>query len=419
MSMEQAGMSLDLKTIMFVTMVSSFGLSLLIGAFSYSSRRFFVGAVQVAGIWQWAAAFMSLALGIAFFLLRTQLGEFVSVVVGNALVLAGALLIYDGLAVFLGFKPVRSWYAPLLISQALGLGYFTSVDPNGIARFVLTNALLLIVQFAGIKVLWDARKAGVFGFGEKLLFGLIAGLFLASSGAGVEIWLSAQQRFEFDLLKPGEHRLLLSLLQALSVTIMPVCLILAVENRLIRKLEHVASHDSLTGIWVRSIMINAIERQLAALRRYGTSFGLLIIDLDYFKPINDQHGHLAGDAVLIEVVSAIAPVLRAESLFGRLGGEEFAVLLPNCNASDLHKMAERIRAVVENLSIRYEDLDLKVTVSIGGCQVSDPAVDKVATPLTVADRALYRAKDSGRNRVEIETLDAVASQRPQNPASSS
>jgi len=194
------------------------------------------------------------------------------------------------------------------------------------------------------------------------------------------------------------------LVQALSVTIMPICLVLAVENRLIRELEHVASHDSLTGVWGRRIMLDAIKRQLAALRRYGTEFGLLIIDLDRFKPINDQHGHLAGDAVLIAVVNAIRPILRTESLFGRLGGEEFAVLLPNCNATDLHNMAERIRAIVEGLSVRYEELDLQVTVSIGGCQVSDPQVDKVATALTVADRALYRAKDSGRNRVDIETL---------------
>ena len=80
------------------------------------------------------------------------------------------------------------------------------------------------------------------------------------------------------------------------------------------------------------------------------------------------------------------------------------MLLPHCNAADPHNMAERIRASVEALAVHYEDLELQVTVSIGGCQVSDPEVDKVATALTVADRALYRAKEGGRNRVEIDTL---------------
>jgi|GEM_PF-1951687 len=397
-------MSLDFASILFVTMLSSLGFSVLIGAFSFSSRRFSTVSVQVAGVWQWAGAFMAIAFGIAFLLLRPQLGVLASSVAGNGLLLLGTLLLYDGLASFLGFKPVRVWYAPLLIAQSFGLAYYASVDPNFTVRYLLVNAVILLVQFASIKLLWAVRRAGSMGFGERLLLGMTLAVFLARFGLMIEFLLPGEPLSEVVLVKPDGPRLVFLLVQALSVTIMPICLVLAVENRLIRELEHVASHDSLTGVWGRRIMLDAIKRQLAALRRYGTEFGLLIIDLDRFKPINDQHGHLAGDAVLIAVVNAIRPILRTESLFGRLGGEEFAVLLPNCNATDLHNMAERIRAIVEGLSVRYEELDLQVTVSIGGCQVSDPQVDKVATALTVADRALYRAKDSGRNRVDIETL---------------
>ncbi len=397
-------MSLDFASILFVTMLSSLGFSFLIGAFRFFSRRFSTVSVQVAGVWQWAGAFLAIAFGIAFLLLRPQLGVLASSVAGNGLLLLGTLLLYDGLASFLGFKPVRVWYAPLLIAQSLGLAYYASVDPSFTFRYLLANGLILLVQFASIKLLWAVRKAGAMGFGERLLLGMTVAVFLARLGLMIDFLLAGEPLSEVVMITPDGPRLVFLLVQAVSVTIMPVCLVLAVENRLIRELEHVASHDSLTGVWVRRIMLDAIKRQLAALQRYGTQFGLLIIDLDRFKPINDQHGHLAGDAVLIAVVNSIRPILRTESLFGRLGGEEFAVLLPNCNAADLHNMAERIRASVETLSVHYEDLELQVTVSIGGCQVSDPEVDKVATALTVADRALYRAKESGRNRVEIDTL---------------
>jgi len=171
------------------------------------------------------------------------------------------------------------------------------------------------------------------------------------------------------------------------------------RKRMERELERLATRDDLTGILNRRAILEQIEDALARLRRGGGPFALLLFDLDHFKRINDGWGHGAGDGVLRQFVALVQTLLRDVDRFGRLGGEEFVLLLERVDASAARHLAERIRAAVQSTPFIVDRLHaVELTVSLGLADLR--AGDRRASdPLERADRALYRAKAEGRNRV--------------------
>ncbi len=165
-----------------------------------------------------------------------------------------------------------------------------------------------------------------------------------------------------------------------------------------------ASRDVLTGAMTRRAFGEALKKTLAAQERHGGTATLLMFDLDHFKAINDTYGHAAGDAVLKCVARVVRRELRVEDSFGRLGGEEFGVLLDHVGTESARDVAERIRRAIEAAQVPGME-HIAFTASIG---VAPRALarDGAAAWLDAADAALYRAKAEGRNRVFIATGDA-------------
>jgi len=167
------------------------------------------------------------------------------------------------------------------------------------------------------------------------------------------------------------------------------------------KLVELANTDSLTGLANRRHFLAQLARELARIQRFGEPAALLMLDLDHFKHINDSYGHATGD----EVLRAFAGILRDNSrqtdLPGRLGGEEFAVLLPHTDLDAAQALAERIRRGMESLPLAAGGHPFQASVSIG-CARLDPHDAHPDVVLARADQALYRAKNGGRNRVELE-----------------
>ena len=160
-----------------------------------------------------------------------------------------------------------------------------------------------------------------------------------------------------------------------------------------------ANVDALTGALSRLNFLNLAEQELQRSTRYGLPLMVLMMDLDHFKQINDRFGHAAGDAVLKRFVQTVSDVLRESDLMGRLGGEEFAVLLPNTAVEGGRALAQRIIDSVQNSPVPVNHQLVAYTVSIGaGCLSSENSFSSL---LGVADIALYRAKNGGRNRLEI------------------
>ncbi|MCO5163230.1 MAG: GGDEF domain-containing protein [Mesorhizobium sp.] len=162
-------------------------------------------------------------------------------------------------------------------------------------------------------------------------------------------------------------------------------------------LEHAALTDGLTGMQNRRYFDDALREYLEEFRRIGKPVGLLLLDLDHFKSVNDTHGHDVGDEVLRVVAGCLREFTRYHDVVARLGGEEFAVVAPNMDTDMLIKLAERIRKAIAALTVTTGNVRLRVTTSIG-IAIWD-GKENAEQFYRRADRMLYEAKRLGRNRV--------------------
>ena len=165
-----------------------------------------------------------------------------------------------------------------------------------------------------------------------------------------------------------------------------------------RRLETMATHDELTGIYNRRYLNDFAAREIDKARADGRDFSAIMMDLDYFKKINDTYGHAAGDLVLVAVAKACQHSLRHDDVIGRFGGEELLVLLPKTAAEAARVVAEKLRTAIEVCRVTYDDQTISVTASLGMATLS-PNCATLKDLLIAADLALYKAKDTGRNRV--------------------
>jgi diguanylate cyclase (GGDEF)-like protein len=164
-----------------------------------------------------------------------------------------------------------------------------------------------------------------------------------------------------------------------------------------------ATHDLLTGIWNRGAILETLHRELDRAARSETPTGIMMLDIDHFKSVNDTYGHLAGDRVLMEVTQRIIRAVRAYDAVGRYGGEEFLIVLPGCTREQINQGSERVRSAVDSGPIILDGGSIQVTVSIGAAVTTRSVISETAM-LAAADAALYRAKEIGRNRAVLSDL---------------
>lgn len=173
--------------------------------------------------------------------------------------------------------------------------------------------------------------------------------------------------------------------------------------RLYQKVQELAITDSLTQAFSRRYYLERFEEEIERSKKFHYVFSCLMLDIDHFKDYNDRYGHLAGDAILKELSRVIKESIRHIDLMGRYGGEEFSIILTETGEKEARLAAERIRQAIESRHIRVYDEDLKITVSIGVSEF--PRDGKTINQLIDnADSALYKAKQTGRNRVCVYSL---------------
>jgi diguanylate cyclase (GGDEF)-like protein/PAS domain S-box-containing protein len=172
-------------------------------------------------------------------------------------------------------------------------------------------------------------------------------------------------------------------------------------------LQRMASTDELTGVFNRRAFETAIRSEIARARRYGTALSFLLVDLDAFKRVNDEHGHIAGDRVLQETARILQATVRLADTVARWGGEEFAVLLPETGMGDAAQFAERLRQRLGDIVHHLPGgVTLSVTCSIGVAQFDSVSLSDTAF-FASADTALFQAKAEGRNRVCLAEAQAT------------
>lgn len=291
---------------------------------------------------------------------------------------AGGRLTYvsPSVAKLLGYTPtelVRQTLTDMFTPSSLAV--FQEVFQNSLAR---VEAGLSVEPFRG--ELEQPRKDGSTVWTEAATNGLYNTDGQFAGFVGITRDITERRRLEAELRQARDAAETANLaLQAAN-----------------EELSHLATTDTLTGVWNRRHFEEVVEVEIARAQRYGEPLSLLIFDIDHFKWINDKHGHLAGDRVLVEVTQLVRGKLRVADLLARWGGEEFVVVMPHCGITEAACLADKLRALMADETFTEVGT---VTSSFGVAEWSPE--ETLGVWFKRADEALYRAKQAGRNRVVV------------------
>jgi two-component system cell cycle response regulator len=225
-------------------------------------------------------------------------------------------------------------------------------------------------------------------------------LLLTSRAQGDDLIRALEAGADDYLTKPVNHSELRARLQTGRRILGLMEQLLAAQEEVKRK----ASHDALTETWTRGAVLEILTRELSHGGREGAPLSIIMADLDHFKRINDNLGHLTGDAVLHEAAGRLRAELRGSDWIGRYGGEEFLIVLPGCDLADGVRTAERLREAIAAGPFQTPEGPVWMTISLGVTATDGKRPPPLNHVLHAADAALYRAKHAGRNRVERGAL---------------
>lgn len=347
---------------------------------------------EIRGLAHWGMACFIMTITAFLFALRGSIPLLYSSYLANMLLVCGIMLMYRSLQEFTG-RPVRTTpMVVLLATLALTLGWATFIVDDYRMRVILIGTINAGLFGACGVVIHRMQQKGFAEWFTEAIFMSTALICFVRSLASV-FRLDATDPLQD--VSPLQHVYLATF--SFSIVALSLGFMLMVNRRLQRQLEYAASYDDMTGACRRGTFFDALDREILKSRRDGRPISVLMVDVDNFKAINDQLGHQAGDQVLADYVQKAQHVLRNYDLLGRYGGEEFIVLLPNTSQEEACSIAERLRAVAEQGAA---DDALIYTVSIG-VATSEGGTASAATLIAAADKALYVAKHSGKNRVEV------------------
>jgi diguanylate cyclase (GGDEF)-like protein len=374
----------DLPTLLAVTVFTSAVAGCLLLLSWLQHRTIFALAL-------WGSAFIIAAIATILIIARGTIPDLWSIVIGNAMLAAAYGIIWSGVRNFEGKQ------APVVLTLAGALIWLTacSIEPIyalPVARASVMAAIAITYALLAVFELWR-------GHGEEISRWPIMLLLLGHAAAipvRIPLAASATDPHPFHV-----NLLTFAFFEAVFVCICAAYLFGGLaKDRIAARYEHASLIDPLTGVANRRGFLQKGERLLVRTRFAHRPAALFLFDVDRFKSINDKFGHHVGDAVLTGFCQLATSLLRPNDLFGRVGGEEFASLLPNITRKDALLLAERLRAAFETASHKVATRSVTATVSVG-VAISHDASSDLAALLDAADQALYRAKAMGRNRVEL------------------
>lgn len=317
-------------------------------------------------------------------------------VLGNVLLSCVFALFTEGVFQFQKRRPPR-WllWSPVLVVAVL----FAALLPWYTARVVAAVLIYMLQTLLLVVTVLQKRKVTA-GVGQYFLVAgfLVLMTMLLLQGVGVLLYRDEIKSVQTSHWVPS----VVFLTAALCTVVVSLGLILMAKERADERNRNLAMRDELTGLINRRSLLESLEQQLAMAKRQGQPLALLMLDIDYFKQVNDGHGHLTGDAVLRHMARTIAGRTRAQDLPGRLGGEEFLVILPNTTLQGAAQLAEVLRQGIEASPFKTEDgQTIAITLSLGVAEQSQLEAPRCDDLISAADQALYLAKQKGRNRVEV------------------
>lgn len=365
---------------------------------------------QIRGAQWWFAGSLTQVGGVVLLLLRGRISDALSIVLANLLLVVGLMMLAHGTRRFAGLQSGRWLYPAAAAGLLVGFLVFTYAQPSLVGRWWAFGLCTAVVLSTSLQAQWSVgRREGWLGVGGYS----VASVGVIAVMLGIPAGLSMHQP---QLQRVYDESFVISwgfALFAVLLTMQSFGRVLMTANRIQQELQRMALLDGLTGLPNRRAFDDALQRAAAAARRAKAPLGLLLLDIDHFKRINDSHGHPEGDAVLRQVAQRLAGVCRPTDFPARVGGEEFAVILQAPSQEALREVAERVRQVMGGEPMRVAGEPRSVTVSVGAARhaAAAPGSAPDSTPDSTpeetqrlyasADQALYAAKQGGRDCVHV------------------
>lgn len=387
---------LDIRTLSFITVLFCYVFGISLFTFHKTLKQF--DQTDFDGIPIIAVGQIFIGNGFLLLSLRNYISDFLSVVAANSFVFIGIVLITEGLFRFRQQHGRLRLVGPtLLLILFLLFVFYTHLKPNINARVVVAG-LCFSMQFSICALLLfknrsPSLKIPAFVTGVPMA---LAAFFFGFRA----VWAVGERPLQ-DFMNAGTVHALAFIVLQIVVIVLSFGVVWMVNSTLQEKLESLARIDPLTKVFNRRGLEEMGLRVMAQNRRDETPFSVLLIDIDYFKKINDTYGHQAGDMILSQFAALLKEHLRLNDTLARYGGEEFVVVMSNTESNAAFQTAEKFRKLLQSHQFfAAKQQKIQVTASFGICTVErvDHRTHWEAI-IEQSDTALYQAKQQGRNRV--------------------
>jgi diguanylate cyclase (GGDEF)-like protein len=353
------------------------------------------------GTGSFALGFFSGFLGCVLIVVRGSVPNFASVVVGHFLIFSAFVLFYRGILLFFRSPRTTHFLWTSVAVALLLLMYFSMADDRIAPRIVIVSLVLFLSR--GLIAVELFRQAG-----QRAILNIFAILMAvyAAFGAGRSL-VTLLHGPPYDLMQTSRFQTPSLVVNLLFICIIGLFFLLMLSSELVAIVEAQSLHDHVSGALNRRGIDQRLALELVRAERNGDQLAIALIDIDHFKQINDTAGHAAGDAALRQVVEVISSRLRSYDFFGRYGGDEFLLVLPQTSCDDALRIAERMERAVSGLAVPRFGLPITLSIGLTFATPRETAISMLAR----ADVALYNAKRAGRNctRILLASIDEDSS----------
>ncbi|OJA50449.1 GGDEF domain-containing protein [Burkholderia ubonensis] len=370
-------------------------LVLLINCVATSAVLGSLWRADVPGVRRWLASQALLAIAVGALLAAPSSPAAIPVAVVPYV--CATLAILQGFRQFFGVRPVyRAELAAAALLVAAVVWCAWAGAPSNL-RVVLVSVIAVYVRIAIGWLAYRRRPAHrpAFAYGFVWVVAIAGAIVQFARGVAFALGHGG----DASLLHATPLNVAFVALAVLSLSCLSMGIVMLAHDRIAERLERLATVDGLTGALMRGAFLEQAEQRCGRAARAGSPHSLVIVDLDDFKAINDRHGHAAGDQALVHFAAVMAGGIRSRDLFGRLGGEEFAVLCPDTPADEAARVIDRLRASLAGAAAGSTRGGVRFTFSAGVAERI--AGEPLSQLMARADAALYAAKAAGRDRVTV------------------
>jgi len=390
---QMSAITLDIRTMSFMS--TSIAFLYAIGLLVFGRKQ-----MKFKGFPRLAAGSSSFGIGLLLVGLRDYLPNFVTIILANMLITAGLVIYYEGTRQFLGgsnrIHPVG------LVALLLQLGFFYTfiyLYPSVNNRIIVISLIATILSVFSMQELF--RKIPKHW---KVAGNMTAYIFLGYSLFQIyRVFITYRENSILSFMDAGTVHAFAFLAVIILIAGTSFGFIWMVSKSLEFELTELANHDQLTKILNRRGVATLARQEFSKMSRSASDLSIILTDIDHFKSVNVRFGHQIGDEVLAGFANLISNNLRPFDIFGRIGGEEFVIVLPNTSLDQAQILAERLRKHVDDFTYSFNGKDIQITASFGVANYI-AETDTLEKLIPFADKALYRSKQLGRNTVTHYSL---------------